>query len=185
MIFDVDMTICDTSIRKRMALERTLMDKSKKPEEIMDKMLRYFFFDEDLIKTDVPLDGAVETLQKLSDGYKIYYLTGRPSAQTAKDFLRRYRFPIGPVFATMVKPGESEKKVALFREILDDAKVNGREAVSIADLPGDAIAAKGVGIRTIGTCQARKNAKERLECVCDIIIDEIGKLPEALMLMDE
>ena len=54
------------------------------------------------------------------------------------------------------------------------------EAVAIGDLPGDALAAKSVGISTIGTYEGHPSGKEGLEKVCDFVIENIVDLPIAL-----
>jgi phosphoglycolate phosphatase-like HAD superfamily hydrolase len=177
LIFDIDMTICDPSIRRRKALERAILEGSK---GILGHAFEHFFFDEDLFETDVPLNNAAEMLRELSPSYGIYYLTGRPLKRTAEDFLEKHGFPDGAVFATKVAPGEGKKKTALFKEILKDACITAEDAVSIADLSSDAIAAKELGIKTIGTCQATKQRRASLERSCDFVIGNISELPEAI-----
>jgi phosphoglycolate phosphatase-like HAD superfamily hydrolase len=206
LIFDIDLTISDNFARKKKAIERGIGRRLKEKsfqrikrayglEAILkglgfreseipllqEKILNHFFYDEDLFDLDTPLEGAVETLKSLAkEGYKIYYLTGRPLIQTAEKFLNYYGFPAGPVFAEMIKPGESEKKIKLFAAIVKHAKINPREALAVGDLPGDAIAAKKVGIMTVGTCQAPESSEEELKRVCDYTISNIADLPKIL-----
>ena len=113
-------------------------------------------------------------------GYTIYYLTGRPLGDTAKAFLSKHGFPEGRVLWTKVGPKESYKKIALFKQILDEAGLSPGEVVSVGDLPGDAEAAKAVGIIAVGTCQGISGARKALEKVCDYVIDHISDILRVL-----
>lgn len=208
LIFDIDMTICDTRCRKKKAVERALGRKLS-PEaerllneahgfvkalkamrvdpsdEIISAIAEHFFYDRDLFELDKPMEGAVETLRKLSRmGYVIYYLTGRPLGDTAKAFLAKHGFPEGKVLWTKVGPRESYKKIALFKQILDEACLSPNEVVSVGDLPGDAEAAKAVGIIAVGTCQGTVGTREALERVCDYVIDHISNIFRVLEVIE-
>lgn len=209
LIFDIDMTICDTRHRKRKAVERALgtkltpeaerlLDEThgfvkalramhiEPSDEVMKKIAEHFFYDRDLFELDKPLEGAVETLRTLSKmGYSIYYLTGRPLGDTAKAFLAKYGFPQGKVLWTKVGPRESYKKIALFKRILEEEGLSPHEVVSVGDLPGDAEAAKAVGIIAVGTCQGTIGAREALEKVCDYVIGHISEIFDVLKAIEK
>jgi len=209
LIFDLDLTLCENYERKRKAIERALNKEIPRElvpyirsdyvfDTILAKMgirtgkvsilksaFQHFFYDEDLFQLDKPFKGAVETLTRLAeDGYRIYYLTGRPIKKTAIDFITKYGFPQGTTYAEKVGVGESHKKVKLFSRILKDAGVEPSEAAAIGDLPGDASAAEKVGIIAIGTYEGHPSGREGLEEVCDLVIERIVDLPEALHQVD-
>jgi CTP-dependent riboflavin kinase len=205
LIFDLDLTICENSERRRKAIERALnkeiseefinyikngypldviLDKMQihpEQEAILKSCYQHFLYDEDLFQLDRPFGGAVETLTKLAkEGYEIFYLTGRPIKKTAVDFITKYGFPQGDIYAEKVGVGESHIKVKLFQRILTDAKAEPNETVAIGDLPGDALAAKQLGITAIGTYEGHTTGKEGLMEACDAVIKRIIDLPEAL-----
>ena len=204
LIFDVDLTICNNSERERRSIERTLDHRisdgdwalikdeygfhrtlevlkiNSSLEKIVNGVMKHFLYDEDLFELDYPLDMAVKTLNILNNDHIIYYLTGRPIHHTAVDFIKKFGFPDGKVFSIKLGFGESHKKIRPLSQILREAKVNPEEAVSVADLPGDAMAAKSVGVVTVGTYQAHLNMKEELQRVCDHVIGNILELPTVL-----
>jgi phosphoglycolate phosphatase-like HAD superfamily hydrolase len=204
LIFDIDLTLCDNFERKKGAFEKALGRKlCGEEEEILrrelaenavvrfgiddegrEKILFHFFWDEDLYELDVPLAGAVDVVRELSKKHRIYYVTGRPSTKTARKFLRKYGFPDAPVYAEIVGPGESRKKVKMFEMIL--ARENLRWGVAVGDLPGDALAAKECGLYAVGVLSEERRAlRETLEEVCDVVIQDIRELPELLERIDE
>lgn len=201
LVFDLDLTICDNSRRKRSALERglgpglALAGADRLRNEMVENIVRdlrvggdvarqvmhRFFFDEDLFDLDVPLEGAPEVLEGLAAaGHTLYYATGRPLRKTAEAFLTRFRFPRAPVYADFVGPGESWKKVRLFREIRE--REGGAPGIAVGDLVGDALAAREAGLFAVGTLQATERVHERadLEEVCDALIGHIREFPALL-----
>ena len=209
LVFDIDLTICDNSERKRKAVERALgrkiselewseikweygfekiLDKlgvSSEQEKSLNDIMKHFLYDVDLFELDKPFGKAVEILNSLDHKYEIYYLTGRPIHQTAVAFIEKYAFPKGDIYSTKAGLGESYKKITLLSQILRAANVTSGEVVSIADLKGDAQAAKEVGVTAIGTYQAHQEMREELQEVCDEVIGDIRELPEALMELSE
>lgn len=198
LVFDLDLTICDNSRRKRLALERALgpalalagtdrlrgemleeiVQNLRLSSEMARQVMRHFFFDEDLFDSDVPLEGTVEVLRDLAAaGHTLYYVTGRPLRRTAEAFLAKFDFPPGPLYADSVGPGESWKKVRLFREIRE--REGGAPGIAVGDLVGDALAAKEAGLFAVGTLQASERVHWRadLEEVCDALIAHIWEFP--------
>lgn len=200
LIFDIDLTICDNSMRKKKAFERALgRELSTAEVDFLSKnlaedavriwktdnktnmeILRHFLYDEDLFELDKPMAGAVETVCALSKNHRIYYVTGRPTSSTAETFIKRNGFPAGEVYAVLVGPGESHKKIPLFKEVL--RKEPGNFAVAIGDLYGDADAARKAGMYAVGIVQAleRANYRKRLEGICDSVIDDMRELPKVI-----
>ncbi len=201
LVFDLDLTLCDNSRRKRRALERGLgpglalagTDRLRDDmlEEIVRdlrldqgvgrQVMRHFFYDEDLFDLDEPLEGAPEVLRELAEaGPTLYYVTGRPLRRTAEAFLAKFDFPRAPLYADSVGPGESWKKVRLFREIRE--RENGARGIAVGDLVGDAVAAKEAGFFAVGTLQAPERVHRRadLEEVCDALIAHIWEFPVLL-----
>lgn len=201
LVFDLDLTVCDNSKRKRKALERGLgpalalagtdrlredtveeiLRELRLGREVADRVMRHFFFDEDLYELDVPLEGAPEVLRDLAaEGHTLYYVTGRPQRRTAEAFLSRFEFPPGPLYSDFVGPGESWKKVRLFKEIRE--REGGARGIAVGDLVGDALAAREAGFYAVGTLQApeRVHRRAELEEVCDALIAHIWELPVLL-----
>ena len=204
LIFDIDLTICDNFDRKRKAIERVFgkgigetqwsyikyeygfgkilkkLQIKSNHDNIINEMLNHFLYDEDLFKLDVPFKMAVDVLNRLSDKYEIYYLTGRPVHSTAVDFITKFGFPEGKIFSEKIGLGESSKKSELIREIVKISKIIPQEGVSIADLPGDALAAKKAGVVAVGTYEAHLDMMCELEELCDYVIGKIDELPEVI-----
>jgi len=204
IILDIDLTLCNNLERKVKSIERALgksIEDSKirrriaysygfgkvlknlgvkDIKEFKSKALYHFFYDLDLFNYDKPFDGASEIVKELDKEYKIYYVTGRPIKETALQFLRKNNFPLREVYNIEIKPGESWKKVKIFKDILKKEKVNAEEVVAVGDLPGDAIAAKKLGFRTIGVCKIYKSFKKKLEKICDIVLEDIRELPKTI-----
>ena len=98
-------------------LLRDLLQIKSNHDKIINEMLNHFLYDQDLFKSDVPFEMAVDVLNRLSDKYEIYYLTGRPVHSTAVDFITKFGFPEGKIFSEKIGLGESSKKSVLIREI--------------------------------------------------------------------
>lgn len=201
LVFDLDLTLCDNSLRKRSALERVLgpgiagTESGQLRNEMVEDILRdlrldremtrrvmhHFFFDEDLFDLDVPLEEAPEVLRGLAAAdHALYYVTGRPLRRTAEAFLSRFTFPPAPLYSDFVGPGESWKKVRLFKEIRE--REGGAPGIAIGDLVGDALAAREAGLFAVGTLQApeRVHTRTDLEEVCDALIGHIREFPALL-----
>jgi phosphoglycolate phosphatase-like HAD superfamily hydrolase len=114
------------------------------------------------------------------EGHALYYVTGRPHRRTAEAFLARFGFPEAPLYSDFVGPGESWKKVRLFREIRE--REGGARGIAVGDLVGDALAAKEAGLFAVGTLQApeRVHRRAELEEVCDALIAHLWEFPVLL-----
>lgn len=209
IVFDVDLTICDSNERKRKALERAFgkeiakklestianeygfrklnqVDELKSFKDPVNKVLKYFLYDVDLFELDKPLGNAVKVTNEAAKiGYKIYYVSGRPLKDTVERFIKKFRFPKGKIYCVEVKPGESMRKVKLFKEIMKEVNANKGEVISIADQPGDAIAAKKAGMITIALSYAHPYLKHKLDEVADYVIEKIDDLIEVIRKIEK
>jgi phosphoglycolate phosphatase-like HAD superfamily hydrolase len=200
IVLDVDLTICDSNERKKKAFERAFgselakrlnssianeygferlkeISELKKFKNPVNEVVKHFLYDKDLFELDKPLGNAVKVVNEIASlGYKIYYVSGRPLKETVNEFIERFKFPKGKVYCIEVKPGESMKKVTLFKEIMKEVNAKKGEVVSVADQPGDALAAKSAGMVAVALSHAHPYLKRRLDKVADFVIERIDDL---------
>ena len=199
LIFDIDLTICNNSQRKRLALERALSCKISNQdwtqikseyyldkilsklkiqynELILQKFLSHFLYDEDLFQYDKPFQFAVPVINELKNKYQIYYLTARTLCKTAHNFITKYSFYDGTIYCC----DDTNKKNSYFQKIIDHSISKPYEIISISDLPDDGITAKKLGIISVGTYEGCPSNKNHLEKVCDYTISNINELPNLL-----
>ncbi len=202
IIFDINSTICDNTKRKRKAIELAMnitipdefYSRIKKRDfpyiikmlgfepnsEIIKNVEKHFLEGEALYILDRPVKNAVEILNALASTYKIGYVTGRPKEQLALDFLKRYKFPLGPVIAKRISSGEGMKKVEMFKEMFKRLDTTPSETVSVGDMPEDALASKAVSMLSVGIAEFSTVDVNIMRNNFDYVIEKVSDLPKLL-----
>lgn len=120
----------------------------------------------------IPIDGAFETLQKLSENYKIYIATNGPSSAVESKLSKIdcLRFVSGYFSADMTKGTSSKPTPEFFEEMLDFINFhNKKEIVFIGNsLRTDIAGAKNFGIDTIWLNLNGRKAPENLAATYEI-----------------
>lgn len=206
MVFDIDSTICDNTDRKKLAIEMAIgasiddgiygqIRYRSFPEilrrlgynpdrDLVMKVEDRFLEDEDLYELDRPAEGALETLRRLSQRYKLCYVTGRPKEHLAASFLKKYGFPMGPVVADKIRTGEGMKKTVMFQRALSSLGVRPSEAVSVGDMPEDGMASRTIGMLSVGVSKLSTIDFDEMLKYFDHVIHRIDGLIELMEKID-
>lgn len=130
----------------------------------------------------VPIDGAFETLKKLSENYKIYIATNGPSSAVESKLSKIdcLKFVAGYFSADMSKSTSSKPSPEFFEEMLDFINFhNKKEIVFIGNsLRTDIAGAKNFGIDTIWLNLNGRKAPENL-----VATYEVSSLLEMLNIL--